>query len=315
MRTIVKLIYSTFGAFTLACFALGQQAPDAVPIRVITTFDYPGTGNLTLPAKINDAGDIVGSFIDSGGATRGFVRFANGTFSAPIVEPHDVANATFGRGINNSGLVCGEYSPTASNYQGYFLSNGNFTEFEIDGSTDTAVLGVNNVGDFSGGFFDATGLGQAFVSVGGTITIFAVPGATWTTAYQLNSSNQTEGYYVDGSGIVHGYWREANGTLHFPIDPPGSTFTNLFGNNDSNWMVGRYEDALGTHGLLFVPPNGFFSFDYPGSTFTSFNGINAQGFVCGRYVDASGIAHGILGRVSGVPRARPTPHPRPTPPR
>jgi hypothetical protein len=319
MKTITKLIYSTFAVAMIVTIAIAttnaqlptQQAPSA-NIRVITTFDYPGTGNLTRPGKINDAGDIVGSFIDPSGAIRGFVRFANGNFSAPIVEPLDVANATFGRGINNSGLVCGEYSPTDSNYQGYFLSNGNFSEFEINGSTDTAVLGVNNVGDFSGGFYDATGLGHAFVSIGGTITTFVVPGATVTTAYQLNSSNQTEGYYADGSGIFHGYWREANGTLHFPIDPPGSTFTNLFGNNDSNWMVGTYIDGAGTHGLLFVPPNGFFSFNYPGSTFTSFNGINAQGFICGRYRDASGIEHGILARVVGVPRPHPTPHPRPT---
>jgi hypothetical protein len=69
-------------------------------------------------------------------------------------------------------------------------------------------------------------------------------------------------------------------------------------------MVGNYVDSAGTtHGLFFVPPNFFFTFDYPGSTFTSLNGINAQGFICGSYVDASGIAHGILARVRGVPSA------------
>ena len=56
-----------------------------------------------------------------------------------------------------------------------------------------------------------------------------------------------------------------------------------------------------THGLFFVPPNNFFTFDYPGSTFTSLNGINDQGLICGRYVDASGIAHGIIARVTGTP--------------
>jgi hypothetical protein len=56
-----------------------------------------------------------------------------------------------------------------------------------------------------------------------------------------------------------------------------------------------------THGLFFVPPNGFFTFDFPGSTFTSLNGISSQGNITGRYVDASGIAHGFIARVRGTP--------------
>jgi len=110
------------------------------------------------------------------------------------------------------------------------------------------------------------------------------------------------GYYVDSSGSPHGYYRDANGALHFPIDPPGSTTTILFGDNNRNWVVGRYADGSGvTHGLFFTAPNNFFTFDYPGSTFTSLNGINAQGFICGRYGDASGVAHGIIARVRGTP--------------
>ena len=70
-------------------------------------------------------------------------------------------------------------------------------------------------------------------------------------------------------------------------------------------MVGKYADSSGvTHGLFFVPPNGFFTFDFPGSTFTSLNGINAKGVICGRYVDASGT-HGFLARVTGTPPTTP----------
>jgi hypothetical protein len=147
------------------------------------------------------------------------------------------------------------------------------------------------------------GIFQAFVSVGGNITSFSVPGALLTLAYGINNSKQlVVGYYIDSSGIPHGYFRDANGALHFPIDPPGSTGTILFGLNERNWVVGRYADSSGvTHGLFFVPPNNFFTFDYPGTTFTSFGGINAQGLICGRYVDASGIGHGFLARVRGTP--------------
>ena len=246
------LIYSTLAVFTLACFALAQKSPESVCIRVITTFDYPGTGNSTLPSHINDRGDIVGIYFDSNGVSRGFVRFANGNFSAPIVEPNDTCNTTEGRGINNSRLVCGAYYNGADcTAHGFFLMRNNFTGFDVPGALDTTLSGLNNAGDFAGWFTDSSGITQAFVSLGGTITPFSVPGASLTRAYQLNSSNQLVGFYEDSLGIEHGYFRDTNGALHFPIDPPGSTDTVLFGNNENNWIVGRYDDSVGvTHGLL-----------------------------------------------------------------
>jgi len=168
----------------------------------------------------------------------------------------------------------------------------------------TGLLQKCDAASFTGGFDpDGSGIFQGFVSVGGTLTSFSVPAAISTFAYEINNSNQlVVGYYIDSSAILHGYFRDTNGTLHFPIDPSGSTSTVLFGLNDKNWAVGRYADSSGaTHGLFFVPPNQFFTFDYPGSTFTSLNGINDQGFICGRYADASGIAHGFLARVRGKP--------------
>ena len=299
MKTTTHIIYSAFAVFTLACFAFAQQVPDSVSIRVIATFDYPGTGNSTFPQKINDAGDIAGGYFDSNFVNFGFVRFANGNFSAPIVEPNDTCNYSESSGINNSRLICGNYQNGSDCLNhGYFLMGGHFSEFDVSDSLITELAGVNNAGDFCGDFTDATGLTQGFVSIGGTITPFSVPGATSTSPLGLNSSNQAAGTYVDASAISHGFWRGSNGSLHFPIDPPGSTLTILFANNDSNWIVGRYKTADGViHGLFFVPPNRFFTFDYPGSTFASLNGINRDGFISGHYGDASNIHHGIIARV------------------
>jgi hypothetical protein len=292
----VLFVFPLMGTFA-------QQAPNSGSIEVITTFDYPGTGNSTLPQKINERGDIVGIFLDSLGVSRGFVRFSDGSFSAPIVDPNDTVGFTEGRGINNLRTVVGDYATSDGNTHGFFLSGGTFTEYDIPGALSTVVLGINDSGGFTGGFSDDDVIFQAFVSLGGTVTSFSVPGAGLTLAYQLNNSKKLAvGYYIDGSGILHGYYRDTNGALHFPIDPSGSVGTVLFGDNDRNWVVGRYADASGvTHGLFFVPPNNFFTFDYPGSTFTSLNGINDQGFICGRYVDAAGIAHGIIARVTGTP--------------
>jgi uncharacterized membrane protein len=292
----VLFVFPLMGTFA-------QQAANSGSIEVITTFDYPGTVNVTSPQKINERGDIVGEFIDSSGVVRGFVRFSNGTFSAPIVDPNDTVGFTEGRGINNLGTVVGDYASPDGNQHGFFLSGGTFTEYDVPGAVTTDVLGINDTGDFTGTFDPGSGILRAFISVGGTLTSFSVPAATATLAYQINNSKQlVVGYYLDSSGIPHGYYRDANGALHFPTDPPGSTTTILFGDNIRNWVVGRYADASGvTHGLFFVPPNNFFTFDYPGSTFTSLNGINDQGFICGRYATSSSISHGFIARVRGTP--------------
>ena len=283
------------------CFALSLPGTlaRAVTIQVLETFDYPGTGNLTRPQKINDRGDIAGSYVDPSAVVRGFLRSRNGNFSAPIVEPNDTGNSTQGRGLNNGRTICGDYLVSDGTYHAYFLSRGTFTEFDVAGALETAVLGINNLGDFAGNIIAGDGTSQAFVSIGGVLTAFVIPGATGNVCYQLNGTNQAVGYYTDSAGVLHGFLRDSDGTLTFPIDPPGSTSTILFGNNDKNWAVGRYSDSSGvTHGLLFLPPNRFLSYDFPASTFTSLNGINRSGLVCGRYIDASGIEHGFLARVN-----------------
>src|SRR5262249_38291961 len=245
--------------------------PAAFTIQVLGIFDYPGSGNQTRPQKINDNGDLVGIFLDSSGVSRGFIRFRNGNFSRPLVDPNDTGNVTEGRGINNSRLVCGDYlDATSGTFHGFFFSNLTFTNYDVPNSTTTIVLGLNTVGDFAGSATPTGGIQAAFLNIGGTVTEFAVTDATASLAYQLNATNQSCGYYIDSSGVTHGLWRDSDGTIHAPIDPVGSTGTILFGNNDQNFIVGRYSDAAGaTHGILFLPSsNSFVVYDFPGATFT-----------------------------------------------
>jgi hypothetical protein len=284
----------------LVAIPLAGTVAQGATIDVIETFDYPGA-LATQPQKISDLGVIAGVIIDSAtGATEGFYRSRGGQFSDPVVDPNDDSFFTQVRGINNRRTICGNYNTSDGISHGFFLSHTIFTDYDIS-STFTVVLGINNPGDFSGSFIDdADGVQKGFVNIGGTVTGFAVPGATNTLAYQINTSNEATGYYIGGDGLTHGYLRDADGNLTFPIDPAGSTGTILFGNNDSNWVVGRYADASGiTHGLFFMTPDDFVTFDFPGAAgFTSLNGINVKGYICGRYTDANGIDHGFLAKVN-----------------
>src|SRR5438046_8326307 len=178
----VLFVFPLMGTFA-------QQAANSGSIEVITTFDYPGTGNSTLPQKINERGDIVGEFIDSNGVTSGVVRFSDGSFSAPIVDPNDTVGFTEGRGINNSRTVAGDYATSDGTLHSFFLSGGTFTEYDVPSSVQTNLLSINDAGDFTGGFDpDGSGVFQAFVSVGGTLTSFSGPDARSALAYDINNS-------------------------------------------------------------------------------------------------------------------------------
>src|SRR5438034_5889353 len=155
-QIIISILAVLFVFPLMGTFA--QQASNAFSIQVITTFDYPGTGNLTLPQKISEKGDIVGEFIDSSGVVRGFVRFSDGSFSAPIVDPNDTVGFTEGRGINNSGTVDGDYVGSDGNLHSFFLSGGTFTEYDVPGALQTNLLSINDAGDFTGGFHDGSGI-------------------------------------------------------------------------------------------------------------------------------------------------------------
>src|SRR5262250_1795440 len=138
--------------FVFPLMGFAQQVATSGSIEVITTFDYPGTGNQTLPQKINERGDVVGEYIDSGGVARGFVRFSDGSFSNPIVDPNDNVGFTEGRGINNSRTVAGDYAISDGTLHSFFLSGGTFTEYDVPSAVQTNLLSINDVDDFTGGF-------------------------------------------------------------------------------------------------------------------------------------------------------------------
>src|SRR6201981_3601057 len=184
-QIFISILAVLFVLPSMGTFA--QQAANSGSIKVIMTFDYPGTGNSTLPQKINERGDIVGEFTDSLGVTRGFVRFSNGTFSAPIVDPNDTVGFTEGRGINNSRTVDGDYVGSDGFVHSFFLSGGTFTEYDVPGTVQTNLLSINDAGSFTGAFDpDGSGIFQAFIDVAGALTSFSVPAALSTLAYELN---------------------------------------------------------------------------------------------------------------------------------
>ena len=297
----------------LTAFALFGTVAPATTIDIMQTLDFPGEGASTLPQKISDQTNVVGTTIDANGKGKAFVyKVRKQKFSPPLAPPFDTGGFTQGRGINNRRHTCGEYlNGSDGTFHGYLMFSGlmnevTFFQYDLVGASNTIPLGINNFGDLVGTAIFSDGTQPAFVSLDGTITTFAVPDATATFAYQLNATNEIIGYYIDAAGVSHGYTRDSAGNLTYPIDVAGATGTLLLGNNNSNWGVGRYTDASGvTHGLFYVTPDDILSYDYPGAVYTSLNGINKDGLICGYYGDAAGIFHGFVARVNLTASGKP----------
>lgn len=95
------------------------------PNGEFTTFDAGGAGTgqfqgtgcfADCPIRINDSGEITGSYLDSGGVQHGFVRTAEGSFVT--IDPPGSAG-TQPESINDSGVITGFYVDANGVYHGF----------------------------------------------------------------------------------------------------------------------------------------------------------------------------------------------------
>jgi hypothetical protein len=199
--------------------------------------------------------------------------------------------------INDSGLVGGYYLMKQA-YHGFILAGDTYTTFDLPEMLSTFVSAINKNGDIAGYGFDGFGGARGYINVNGNVTYVDVPGSTFDYVLGTNKLGQAVGgYYVDGSG-THGFFRDADGTLTYPIDYPGASLTVVNGINDKVWMVGNY---VGTddhnHGFFLDSSMRFVNFDVPPATSTVLRGINNRGVICGDYSTSSLTINGLIARV------------------
>jgi hypothetical protein len=292
-------------------------APAAGTIQLIVeSYDYtPGKATNTDGYGIANNGTAVGQYNFK--ATYGsFTRASKGRFSRPILVPG--ANVTQATGINSSGLVCGSFDVNVPEMlqnkkrawfkdtpedvtitHGFFFDGTTYTQFDLPGYDHTYVTGVNDAGDFCGyGVLGSVNTG--FVGIGGVITTFSGPGGITIAPQAINNLGQIVGYYSSPTS-AHGFFRDADGTLTYPIDYPASLYTSLYGINDAGLIVGTYTKAgFITSGLVVQNLNRFTSYDHPNAlnNVTSFRGANNSNFISGFYQeDASGSGvHAFIAR-------------------
>jgi uncharacterized membrane protein len=218
----------------------------------------------------------------------------NGYTFFPIEDP---AGSTSVFGINSAGVMSGNYGDPSGEIFGFVLSQGNFTNINVPGSSFTELAHINSRGTAVGDYIDASGNDLGFTySVDGTFTYLpaAAPGAA-TIPIGINDAGAVTGLYSsDGFTTAHGFIYD-KGTLTY-FDAPGSTFTVPWAVTNSGTVGGWFTDASGTtHGFLRDSTGAITQFDLPGADNTSVYGLNENGDIVGSYGDGT-KRHGYLFR-------------------
>ena len=269
---------------------------------VVPSFDYPDDGyNNTQALGIANNGTIVGTISENQhGTVVSFERFADGSFSQPFGYPR--ASVTIASGVNSSNLVCG-FLFTDANH-GFFYNGQAFTLYDVPEATGTFVGGVNDAGDFCGySTSGPIGTGEVFlpfVNIGGTYQCFTIPGMTDATAKAINNLGQVTGTYVDPTDASsHGYLREADGTLIYPLDLPAASELFITGLNDKGLIVGSAPHSSRLNGFVFKMPGQFVSYNFADAVYgVDFSGINNSEVIPGYFISAAdGLGHSFIAQI------------------
>jgi len=202
---------------------------------------------------LNDAGQIVGSFLDSAVVGHGFLQNPDGT---TVIIDFPGASRTEARGINNSGQIVGKFNDMAFRSHGFLRNvDGSFVQLDMPFATTlvTEANGINDAGQIVGSFNDGTKTHGFSRTPEGTFTSFDVPGAIQVSNLGIDSHGNTVGFFVDAKNVGHGFVQRPGATLTV-IDLTGAVNTSVGGINDSGQIVGAYFDGSQSHGFAMAGP-------------------------------------------------------------
>jgi uncharacterized membrane protein len=278
-----------FGCVNGSCWPRGLsfQAQAGTAFR---TVDFPGAVS-TFLYGINNAGQMVGAYIDDGEASHGFL-LDNGVFTT--IDFPD-SRDTVAAGINNLGVITGQYNDSDGFGHGFVYSNNEFVTKDLGGGYQTFPTAIDDLGDLVGFCTDPEFNFHGCVAIDGPFSLLDYPDATASLALGIPFQG---GSIVGGFGNVNGFSFE-HGFLYndgfTPIDFPGDVHTVAFGINDNGRIVGTYS----------MPPSGmnngfslfsgvFTTTNIPGALQTNPVNLNDLDQVVGWYVDANNRTHGFV---------------------
>lgn len=255
-------------------FTVGNAVGSFIINNVDTTAGTLGTINgVTFPGPlatyaqgINDAGNVVGIYLDSQQQVHGFL--SQGETYLSIDFPGAVATEALG--INNHGDIVGDYTDSAGRVHGFVRIEGHFFNVDAPFASALSINGINDsrsvVGTYSSGSSTAAFSGPLW-----DLRPFSYPQVspldavdypiTWSTqANGLNNSSEIVGGFAE-TGSPFAAYVANEGTFDpvamGPADFDGSMTTQATGVNDAGVVVGTYTDSTGTYAAVLAPGSAF----------------------------------------------------------
>ncbi len=164
-----------------------------------------------------------------------------------------------------------------------------------------SIIAVNNSGEAIG----LAGLTSVIVrEPGGGTTTFTVPGAASVFPIAISNPGAVVGWFYDAHGLLHGFLRDAAGTITI-LDAPGAGTQLRSGTvpdsiNDAGEVGGHYLDSNGrSHGFVRDSGGNYSTFTPNGSVYLASSVLSQNGKACGWYQDATTLGFGYIRDASG----------------
>jgi uncharacterized membrane protein len=201
----------------------------------------------------------------------------------------------FPGGINNRGVIVGEYIRPGSESGFVRDRRGRFTVFDVPGAKGTEANRINDRGQIVGEYSQDTPIVndsarvRAYLFDRGKLTRIDVPGAVGTTALGINNRAQVVGAYWLDDGTAHGYLWDRGRLV--TIDAPDVPYTLPYGINNRGQIVGHLRidttlitDTAARGFLLAKGANGPFTpIRFPGAPRSVAYDLNDRGQIVGLY--------------------------------
>jgi probable HAF family extracellular repeat protein len=250
-----------------------------------TTIKVPGAQS-TAVFGINNAGVMVGSYVDKGGVRHGF-RLSGGKLKK-IDDPSGTNTYCFA--INKTGAIVGYYTTSSHSAQAFLYQKGKFSDIGPAKATGSQALGINDHGDINGNFGDSSG-SHGFLLKGGKYTTQDVPGASYTLGGGINNAGLMTEVWLDSS--FNSDSSLYNGKTYKTINVPGEPDSDASAINNLGDIVYSWEGATDTYGGALRHGGKIYKFHVPKGDRTFGYGINDHNVIVGAYTTESGVLLGF----------------------
>ena len=227
---------------------------------------YPGATE-TYADFVSTIGNVVGSYVDTEGNYRAYLRGPGGSFATLDLPVESNLEYFFLHGINSALIAVGR-GKTADDVPRTYAGNPvALQELQFPGSVSTEGWNVNEDNSIVGHYDSADGRRHGFIARPKPGTPQARPGIVPPA---LNYTFES-------------------------INVPGVDFLAVTASSDFFDYAGNMRRANDEKDVAFTLINGVFTtYDYPDSQGTYFYALGNDGTAAGHYIDSDGLYHGVI---------------------